>query len=145
MLETDFWVDRFPEHLKDQAPRMEFRDGGYQLSVDGKPMTPPAIAAALCTSLECTPGFTDVEARLADLDVEGVEKELIFPQRLFGLFMFGKMMNRAETFGAYNEAHRRGLRGRQGPALPGDGAQLLGSGAGQGVGRALRRRWARAA
>jgi len=103
MLESDLWIDRFPEHLKDQAPRMEFKDGGYQLSIAGKPMTPPHIAAGLCTTLECTPGFTSIEARLADLDVEGVEKELIFPQRLFGLYMFGKMMNRAETFGAYNE------------------------------------------
>ncbi len=103
MLETDLWVDRFPEHLKAQAPRMEFRDGGYQLTVNGKQMTPSPVAAALCTSLECTPGFTDVAARLRDLDIEGVEKELIFPQRLFGLYMFGKMMNRAETFGAYNE------------------------------------------
>ncbi len=66
-------------------------------------MTPPAIAADLCTAMECTPGLTDIEARLADLDVEGVEQELIFPQRLFGLFMFGEMMNRAEVFGAYNQ------------------------------------------
>ena len=103
MLESDCWVDRFPEHLKDQAPRMEFIDGGWHLSVAGRPMTPPQLAADLCMTLECTPGFTDIEARLADLDVEGVEKELIFPQRLFGLFMFGEMMNRPETFGAYNE------------------------------------------
>ena len=103
MLEPDLWVDRFPDHLKAEAPRMEFKDGGWQLSVNGKQMTPPHVAAGLCTSLECTPGFTDIEARLADLDVEGVEKELIFPQRLFGLYMFGKMINRAETFGAYNE------------------------------------------
>ena len=53
--------------------------------------------------MECNAGLTNIEARLADLDIEGVEKELIFPQRLFGLFMFGKMMNRAETFSAYNE------------------------------------------
>ena len=72
MLETDLWVDRFPEHLKDQAPRMAFRDGGWQLSVGDRPMTPPAIAADLCTAMECVPGFTDIEARLADLDVEGV-------------------------------------------------------------------------
>lgn len=102
MLEPDLWVDRFPEHLKDQAPRMEFRDGGWQLSVAGQPMTQPKIAADLCTTLECAPGMTDMTARLADLDVEGVEKELIFPQRLFGLYMFGEMINRAETFGAYN-------------------------------------------
>jgi predicted TIM-barrel fold metal-dependent hydrolase len=103
MLEPDLWVDRFPEHLKEQAPRMEFKDGGYQLSVNGKQMTPPPLAAALCFTLECAPGMTNLEARLKDLDIEGVEKELIFPQRLFGLYMFGKMINRAETFAAYNE------------------------------------------
>jgi predicted TIM-barrel fold metal-dependent hydrolase len=103
MLEPDCWVDRFPEHLKAEAPRMEFKDGGYQLTVAGKAMTPPNIAADLCTAMECTPGLTDVEARLADLDIEGVEKELIFPQRLFGLYMFGEMKNRAETFDAYNQ------------------------------------------
>src|SRR5215472_16855696 len=103
MLESDLWLDRFPEHLKHEAPRMEFKDGGYQLTVCGKNMTPPHIAAGLCQAMECTPGLTDVEARLKDLDIEGVEKELIFPQRLFGLFMFGKMMNRPETFAAYNE------------------------------------------
>lgn len=102
MLEPDCWVDRFPEHLKDQAPRMVFQDGGYQLTVAGRAMTPPHIAQNLCLALECTPGLTDIDARLRDLDIEGVEKELIFPQRLFGLFMFGEMLNRAETFGAYN-------------------------------------------
>lgn len=25
ILESDLWIDRFPEHLKDQAPRMQFR------------------------------------------------------------------------------------------------------------------------
>jgi predicted TIM-barrel fold metal-dependent hydrolase len=103
MLESDLWVGRFPEHLKHEAPRMEFRDGGYQLTVAGKHMTPPHIAAGLCQAMECTPGLTDMAARLKDLDIEGVEKELIFPQRLFGLYMFGEMKNRAETFGAYNE------------------------------------------
>ena len=37
MLEPDCWVDRFPEHLKDQAPRMEFKDGGYHFSLAGTP------------------------------------------------------------------------------------------------------------
>jgi predicted TIM-barrel fold metal-dependent hydrolase len=103
MLETDLWFNRFPDHLKDEAPRMEFRDGGYHLSVKGREMTPTEIAQGLCMAMECNPGLTNIDARLADLDIEGVDKELIFPQRLFGLFMFGKMMNRAETFGAYNE------------------------------------------
>src|SRR5262245_29591388 len=73
MLESDLWVDRFPEHLKDQAPRMAFRDGGWDLSINGKSMTPAPIAQALCGALECYPGLTSVEARLADIDIEGVE------------------------------------------------------------------------
>ena len=103
MLEGDLWVDRFPAHLKDVAPRMVFKDGGWDLSIGGKSMTPPAIAQHLCGALECYPGLTDVEARLKDLDVEGVEKELIFPQRLFGLMMFGEIENKQHVFGAYNE------------------------------------------
>lgn len=103
MLETDCWIDRFPEHLKDQAPRMLFKDGGWDLSIAGQSMTPPAVAAGLCEQMECYPGLTDLEARMKDLDIEGVEKELIFPQRLFGLLMFGELTNRAEVFSAYNE------------------------------------------
>ncbi|WP_293905168.1 amidohydrolase family protein [Phenylobacterium sp.] len=102
MLESDLWVDRFPAHLKDQAPRMVLKDGGWDLSIGGKSMTPPAIAQHLCDALECYPGLTDLDARIADLDIEGVEKELIFPQRLFGLMMFGEIEHKAEVFGAYN-------------------------------------------
>jgi predicted TIM-barrel fold metal-dependent hydrolase len=118
MLETDCWVDRFPEALRDQAPRMEFRDGGYHLSVAGRQMTPTPIAADLCLAMECNPGLTNIQARLADLDIEGVEKELIFPQRLFGLFMFGEMTNRPEVFGAYNEHIAETCRAGQGRLFP---------------------------
>jgi predicted TIM-barrel fold metal-dependent hydrolase len=118
MLEPDLWIDRFPEHMKDQAPRMTFVDGGWRLSVAGRPMTPPQLAADLCMTLECAPGMTSIEARLADLDIEGVEKELIFPQRLFGLFMFGEMMNRPETFGAYNEHIGEACKAGRGRLFP---------------------------
>ena len=86
---------------------MEFRDGGYHLTVAGEEVGKRPgrefDAAALCTAMECNAGLTSIEARLADLDIEGVEKELIFPQRLFSLFILGKLMDRAETFSAYNE------------------------------------------
>lgn len=104
MLETDCWVDRFPAHLKDKAPRMEFRDGGWHFSTDGKPMMRSKDIVPLCEAMECNPGLTDIEVRLRDLDTEGVEKELIFPQRLFGLYMMTDMEMREEIFGAYNEA-----------------------------------------
>lgn len=107
LIEQDYWYEGFPEHKKDQAPRMTFHDGYFDLTIGDKHMTPPALAAFLCTSMECTPGLNDIPARLKDLDIEGVEKELIFPQRLFGLFMFGEMQNREEVFGLYNEAIAR--------------------------------------
>lgn len=118
MLETDLWYDRFPEHLKDEAPRMAYRDGGYHLSIGGKEMTTANVASDLCMAMECNPGLTNIDARLADLDIEGVEKELIFPQRLFGLFMFGDMMNRAETFGAYNEHIAEACKAGNGRLFP---------------------------
>ncbi|MEE4298968.1 MAG: amidohydrolase family protein [Pseudomonadales bacterium] len=107
MIERDYWIDGFPEALRDQAPRMTFHDGHFDFRLGEQPMTKEHIAQFLCTNMECTPGLNDVPARLADLDVEGVEKELIFPQRLFGLFMFGEMQNREHVFGLYNEGIAR--------------------------------------
>ena len=107
LIEQDYWYDGFPDALKSQAPRMRFHDGMFDLTIGDKSMTPPEIAQHLCRSMECTPGLNDIPARLKDIDIEGVEKELIFPQRLFGLFMFGEMQNRAEVFSLYNEAIAR--------------------------------------
>jgi predicted TIM-barrel fold metal-dependent hydrolase len=104
MLEDDCWIDRFPAHLKDKAPRMAFRDGGWHLTIGAKPMMRSKDITPLCEAMECRPGLWDIEARLKDLDIEGVEKELIFPQRLFGLYMMTDMEMREEIFGAYNEA-----------------------------------------
>ncbi len=103
MLEHDIWIDRFPEHLKEFAPRIEFRDGGWQFWTKDRKMMPPEAAMGLCEAMECNPGFLAVEPRLKDLDAEGVEKELIFPQRLFGLYMAGDFDLREEIFGCYNE------------------------------------------
>ena len=103
MLEHDIWIDKFPEHLKEWAPRIEFKDGGWQFWTKDRKMMPPEAAMGLCEAMECNPGFLAVEPRLQDLDAEGVEKELIFPQRLFGLYMAGDFDLREEIFGCYNE------------------------------------------
>ncbi|MDA1074262.1 MAG: amidohydrolase family protein [Proteobacteria bacterium] len=107
LIEQDYWYEGFPEHKKGQAPRMLFKDGYFDLTIGERHMTAPKLAEHLYVSMEGTPGLNDIPARLADLDAEGVEKELIFPQRLFGLFMFGEMQNREEVFGLYNQAIAR--------------------------------------
>ena len=103
MLERDCWHGKFPPELRDKEPRIEFKDGLYQFTCEGQPMIPEALSRVLCDALECYPGMTEVETRLADLDIEGVAKELIFPQRLFGLYIMSQDKLREEIFSVYNE------------------------------------------
>jgi predicted TIM-barrel fold metal-dependent hydrolase len=101
-LEGDLWIDRFPEHLKDKAPRMVFENGGWQIIVNGQRPPFPDEAKMLCQAFECREGMGSVPERLLDLDAEGIDKELLFPQRLFGLYVAGDIDMREWVFGAYN-------------------------------------------
>ena len=69
MLERDCWHGKFPPELRDKEPRIEFKDGLYQFTCEGQPMIPEALSRVLCDALECYPGMTEVETRLADLDI----------------------------------------------------------------------------
>jgi predicted TIM-barrel fold metal-dependent hydrolase len=101
-LEADIWIDFFPDEIRDTAPRMFFKDAGWHTTVGGRDIYPDDVAREQCSGSECRPGMSDVPARLADLDVEGVEKELLFPQRLIALYVFGDLAYRELVFGAYN-------------------------------------------
>lgn len=102
-LEGDIWIDRFPDHLKDRAPRIFFENGGWEIEVGGKRLTPPGAAAAAC-AFECVPGFNDVEARMKDLDVEGVQQEILFPQKFFNLLFLDDFEEKEWCARAYNQA-----------------------------------------
>jgi len=52
LIEGDYWFEGFPEDLKDQAPRMSFRDGHFDFRLGDKPMTKPHIAQGLCEAME---------------------------------------------------------------------------------------------
>jgi predicted TIM-barrel fold metal-dependent hydrolase len=102
-LEGDLWIDRFPVQLKDKAPRMIFENGGWQIIINGQPPPFPDEARMLCNAFECREGMSNVADRLRDLDTEGIAKELLFPQRLFGLYVAGDVDMREYVFGAYNQ------------------------------------------
>ncbi|HEY4943897.1 MAG TPA: amidohydrolase family protein [Rhizomicrobium sp.] len=103
MFERDCWHGKFPAELAGREPRVELKDGYFEFTCEGQQMTPPEISRVLYDALESNPGFLEVGARLKDLDIEGVEKELIFPQRLFGLYIMGQDRLREEIFSIYNE------------------------------------------
>jgi predicted TIM-barrel fold metal-dependent hydrolase len=102
-LEGDIWIDRFPAHLKHRAPRVFFENGGWEIEVGGKRLTPPGSSALSC-AFECVPGFNDVAARMKDLDVEGVEQELLFPQKFFNLLLLDDLEEKEWCARAYNQA-----------------------------------------
>jgi predicted TIM-barrel fold metal-dependent hydrolase len=102
-MEGDIWVDHFPEDKRDTAPRMFFRDGGWHTTINGKDLYSDDVSREQCTGAECVAGAGDVAARLAHMDAEGIEKELLFPQRLIALYVFGDLTYRELVFGAYNE------------------------------------------
>ena len=77
LIEQDYWFEGFPEDKKDQAPRMVFADGRFNMSIGDKPMTPPELATFLCQSMECTPGLNDVQARLKDPWIKPYTDEVI--------------------------------------------------------------------
>jgi predicted TIM-barrel fold metal-dependent hydrolase len=62
-----------------------------------------APVAKLIKSIEDRPGAVSLEARLADLNAEGVDKEIVFPQSLQFYFQHPDLEARAEIFRIYNE------------------------------------------
>jgi len=102
-LEGDIWVERFPEHLKDRAPRVYFEDGGWQVDLGGRRITPPGAAAAAC-AFECVPGFNNLDVRMKDLDAEGVQQEILFPQKFFNLLFLENLEEKEWCARAYNQA-----------------------------------------
>jgi predicted TIM-barrel fold metal-dependent hydrolase len=103
-LADDIFYERFPESMKDQAPRVMNVDGGWVVGMGGTSMLVPEFINVL-TQYDPLPGSHsgDVDARLAALDSEGVSKELAFPNSVLALFGWPDREIRELCFRIYNE------------------------------------------
>jgi predicted TIM-barrel fold metal-dependent hydrolase len=103
-LAEDIFYERFPERMKDRAPRVMNVDGGWVLGVDGKSILVPEFIEVL-TQYDPLPGSHtgDVDARLAALESEGISKELAFPNSILALFGWPDREVRELCFRIYNE------------------------------------------
>lgn len=103
-LAEDIFYERFPESMKDQAPRVMNVDGGWVLGMGGKSLLVPEFIEVL-TQYDPIAGSHsgDVEARLAALDSEGISKELAFPNAILALFGWPDREVRELCFRIYNE------------------------------------------
>ncbi|MDP3905921.1 amidohydrolase family protein [Novosphingobium sp.] len=101
----DIFYDNFPANLKEYAPRLwRDEDGVFQIGMNGKSFLPPAFSEVV-SHFERRPGCNaaNVEARLADMDAEGVDKSLVFPNEVLATLAFPDHNLRELCFQIYNE------------------------------------------
>jgi predicted TIM-barrel fold metal-dependent hydrolase len=103
-LAVDIFYEQFPESMKELAPRVMNVDGGWTLGMDGKSILVREFLEVL-THYDPVPGSHtgDVDARLAALDSEGIDQELVFPNSVAALFGWPNREVRELCFRIYNE------------------------------------------
>ena len=103
-LADDIFYQRFPEAVKDKAPRIWYEDGAYQVGRKGQSFLPGDFSAVLM-QYDDLPGAasTNIEARIQELREDGVDKELAFPNAILALFHYPDRALRELAFRIYNE------------------------------------------
>ncbi|WP_405181205.1 amidohydrolase [Nocardia sp. NBC_01377] len=103
-LADDIFFERFPEGMKDRAPRVWYEDGAWMLGRKGKSFVAGDFSHVL---MQYDPlagsGSADMPARAADLRGDGIAKELAFPNALLALLFYPDTEVRELCFRVYNE------------------------------------------
>ena len=103
-LADDIFYDRFPEDLKDKAPRIWYEDGAYMVGRKGQNFLPTDFSRVLMQYDDMAGAATsNIEARIGELHEDGVDKELAFPNAVLALFHYPDKQVRERVFRIYNE------------------------------------------
>jgi predicted TIM-barrel fold metal-dependent hydrolase len=103
-LASDIFYERFPDDLKDQAPRVWYEDGAYMIGQNGNSLVVGDFSAVLMQYDELAGASThDVDARIRELAEDGVDTELAFPNAVLALFHYPDKALRERVFRVYNE------------------------------------------
>ncbi|MEO8541211.1 MAG: amidohydrolase family protein, partial [bacterium] len=102
IMETcDLWKDRLPAKFKDRAPKLYYDENGFShLEAEGRLLDVPGLNTML---VEGRPGMSDVDERIKDLNAEGVDKDVIFPQRTLSLVGLQDLELRDACMKTYNQ------------------------------------------
>jgi hypothetical protein len=101
-LDGDIFLDAFPAHLKEEAPRVwfdQFIRVGYQGKMETYPTTDAVVRGV---QLNIGPGASDIDIRLAHLAAEGIKKEILFPQSILSFVRHPNLEVMETIFRVYN-------------------------------------------
>lgn len=103
-LSEDIFYDRAPAALKERVPRVVYRDDAWNLASGERQFLPKEFTGVL-TQYDPLPGSStgQLEARMAQLEADGVTRELAFPNALMALLYYPDTEVRELCFRVYNE------------------------------------------
>ncbi len=103
-LSEDIFFDRAPAALKDRVPRVIYRDDAWNLAAGERQFLPKEFTGVL-TQYDPLPGSSTgaLEARMGQLEADGVMRELAFPNALMALLYYPDTEVRELCFRVYNE------------------------------------------
>ncbi|MGH9016383.1 MAG: amidohydrolase family protein [Acidimicrobiales bacterium] len=103
-LSEDIFYERAPEGLKDRVPRVIYRDDAWNLAAGDRQFLPKEFTGVL-TQYDPLSGSStgELEARMAQLETDGVTRELAFPNALMALLYYPDSEVRELCFRVYNE------------------------------------------
>ena len=99
-LETGEFVDRMPAKYRDRAPRGVFNERGFHMEIDGQSTDNPGMPSEL---IEGRAGMWDAGVRVEEITREGVDQEILFPQRMLGVIRNQDFDYIQACMDAYNE------------------------------------------
>ena len=101
LMEPDLWIEHMAPADRDRAPRITRDAAGFHLSIDGQSCDTPGFNSLIVEGRE---GMGSLDARLADMDAEGVHASIVYAGRCMGLF--GQVQDKeflSRCLDAYNE------------------------------------------
>jgi predicted TIM-barrel fold metal-dependent hydrolase len=106
-ISEDIFYENFPSRLKDKAPRVWFDDFWRQGYPD-QPATDPKSQAVDNAMRKFIPkalgaGAWDIAVRNHDLAIEGVQKEILYPQSLLAFLRLSDLEVQEQIYWIYNE------------------------------------------
>lgn len=103
-LSEDIFFERFPDSMKDRAPRVWDNGGVPGIGVGGESFLPEAYNEVLAPFAGLPGGNSShMEERMRDMADDGIEKELAFPNAILALLGFPDFEVRELCFRTYNQ------------------------------------------